>query len=122
VDDLGVRSDETSAQQRCDAWTESYPGLVIDVDDIRMRWQQVAVHLDERGRRLFAANEALAWHYGGVTATAEATGLARRTINRGMRELRSSRSEIAGPDPPAPVGGARARWRTSRICRRRLRR
>jgi hypothetical protein len=49
---------------------------VIDIDDIRMRWQHVAVHLDERGRRLFAANEALGWHYGGVTATAEATGLA----------------------------------------------
>jgi hypothetical protein len=69
---------------------------VIDIDDIRMRWQHVAVHLDERGRRLFAANEALGWHYGGVTATAEATGLARSTINRGIRELRSSRSEIAG--------------------------
>jgi hypothetical protein len=69
---------------------------VIDIDDIRMRWQQVALHLDERGRRLFAANEALAWHYGGVTATAEATGVARSTINRGIRELRSSRSEIAG--------------------------
>jgi hypothetical protein len=69
---------------------------VIDIDDIRMRWQHVAVHLDKRGRRLFAANEALGWHYGGVTATAEATGLARSTINRGIRELRSSRSEIAG--------------------------
>ena len=71
---------------------------MIDIDDIRMRWQHVAVHLDERGRRLFAANEALGWHYGGVTATAEATGLARSTINRGIRELRSSRSEIAAPD------------------------
>jgi len=35
-------------------------------------------------RHLFAANEALGWHYGGVTATAEATGLARSTINRGI--------------------------------------
>src|ERR1051325_6870706 len=61
-----------------------------------MRWQHVAVHLDERGRRLFAANEALGWHYGGVTATAEATGLARSTSNRRIRELRWSRSEIAG--------------------------
>jgi hypothetical protein len=94
---------------------------MIDIDDIRMRWQRVSVHLDERGRRLFAANEALAWHYGGVTATVEATGLARSTINRGIRELRSSGSEIVGRIR-GPVGGARARWRTSRICRRRLRR
>ncbi len=50
---------------------ESYPWRVIDIDDIRMRWQHVAVDLDERGRRLFAANEALAHGYGGVTSTAE---------------------------------------------------
>jgi len=69
---------------------------VIDVDDIRQRWLHVAVHLDERGRRLFAANEALAQHYGGVTAAAQATGLARSTINRGIRELRSARPDIVG--------------------------
>jgi hypothetical protein len=69
---------------------------VIDIDDIRLRWRHVAVLLDERGRRLFAANEALAQHYGGVTATAQATGLARSTINRGIRELRSARPDIAG--------------------------
>jgi hypothetical protein len=51
--------------------------------------------LDERGRRLFVANEALAHGYGG-TATAAATGLARSTINRGIRELRSGRTGIAG--------------------------
>jgi hypothetical protein len=49
---------------------------VIDVDDIRWRWQQAENFLDERGRRLFAANEALAQGRGGVTATAAATGLA----------------------------------------------
>ena len=69
---------------------------MIDVDDIRQRWLHVAVHLDERGRRLFAANEALAQHYGGVTAAAQATGLARSTINRGIRELRSARPDIVG--------------------------
>src|SRR5690349_19499413 len=80
-----------------------------------MRWQHVAVHLDERGRRLFAANEALGWHYGGVTATAEATGLARSTINRGIRELRSSRSEIAGRIRRPGGGNERCRRSTSRV-------
>ena len=51
----------------------------------------LAEFLDERGRRLFAANEALAHGYGGVTATARATGLARSTINRGIAELRVRR-------------------------------
>jgi hypothetical protein len=67
---------------------------VIDIDDIRCRYRQAAGFLDERGRRLFAANEALAQGYGGVTATATATGLARSTINDGIRELRAGRNDI----------------------------
>ena len=67
---------------------------MIDVDDIRLRWRQAETFLDERGRRLLAANEALAHGYGGVSAVAKATGLARSTINRGIRELRLGRNEI----------------------------
>jgi hypothetical protein len=67
---------------------------VINLDDIRSRWQLVAPFLDERGRRLFAANEALALGFGGVTATALATGIARSTINRGIDELQSARNDI----------------------------
>jgi Rhodopirellula transposase DDE domain len=67
---------------------------VIDIDDIGLRWRQAEAFLDERGRCLLAANEALAHGYGGVSAVAMATGLARSTINRGMRELRLGRNEI----------------------------
>jgi hypothetical protein len=67
---------------------------MIDLEDIRCRYQGTAAFLDERGRRLFAANEALAQGFGGVTATAAATGLARSTINRGIRELRSGQNPI----------------------------
>jgi hypothetical protein len=67
---------------------------VIDIADIRGRWRKAAAFLDERGRRLFAANEALAQGRGGVTATSIATGLARSTIDRGMQELRSARNEL----------------------------
>ncbi len=62
---------------------------MIDLEDIRRRYRHAKEFLDERGRRLFAANEAMAQGYGGVTATAAATGLARSTINRGIRELQS---------------------------------
>jgi hypothetical protein len=31
---------------------------VIDLAAMRMRWEQAAPFLDERGRRVFAANEA----------------------------------------------------------------
>jgi Rhodopirellula transposase DDE domain len=67
---------------------------VIDVDDIQLRWQQTAPLLDERGRRLFAANEAMAHGYGGVMAVSAATGLARSTINRGIREGCANRNEV----------------------------
>jgi hypothetical protein len=67
---------------------------VFDVADIRGRWRKAVTFLDERGRRLFAANEALALGDGGVTAASIATGLARSTINRGMQELRSARNDL----------------------------
>ena len=50
--------------------------------------------LDERRRRLFAANEAISLGRGGVTAVAAASGLARSTINRGVAELKAARNEI----------------------------
>jgi Rhodopirellula transposase DDE domain len=80
------------------AWGDAdraiYSDAVIDLTAMRLRWEQSAPFLDERGRRLFAANEAQREGAGGVTALSKATGLARSTINRGMRELRSGRNEI----------------------------
>ena len=67
---------------------------MINLDDIGVRWQQTAGFLDERARRLFAANEAMAHGHGGVTAVSQATGLARSTINRGIQEVRSACNEI----------------------------
>jgi DDE family transposase len=66
---------------------------VIDIDGIRGRYRKAIAFLDERGRRLFAANEAIAAGHGGVTATSVATGLARSTINRGIAELRAGRQD-----------------------------
>jgi Rhodopirellula transposase DDE domain len=80
---------------------------VFDIDDIRSRWQLSAPFLDERGRRLFAANESLALGLGGVTATARATGMARSTINRGLQELRSAGNTI-GRRVRRPGGGRKS--------------
>ncbi|MGE0579284.1 ISAzo13 family transposase [Reyranella sp.] len=65
-----------------------------DVDALRTRYRRIAGFLDERGRRLFAANEALAFGRGGVTAVAAATGVARSTINRGIAELKAGNDEL----------------------------
>ena len=69
---------------------------MIDVSDIRTRFERLEPFLDERGRRLFAANEAMSLGYGGVTAVSVATGIARSTINRAIGELKVGRNELAG--------------------------
>jgi hypothetical protein len=69
---------------------------MIDVDAIRARYEQMAPFLDERGRRLFVASEALSRGHGGVTAVAAATRMARSTINRGMAELKAGHDDLGG--------------------------
>ena len=63
---------------------------------IRVKFDRVKDSLDERTRRLWAANEAAALGHGGVAAVARATGVARRTIGSGLKELRGDRE---GPGP-----------------------
>jgi len=52
-----------------------------------MRFEALAPVLDEQGRRRFAAAEAMAAGWGGVSAVMRATGIARSTIRRGLDEL-----------------------------------
>jgi hypothetical protein len=61
---------------------------MIDEKPIRIRHQAVRPSLDERGRRLHAAAEAVSAGYGGVAATARATKVARSTIGRGIKDLK----------------------------------
>ena len=68
----------------------------MDTDGLRCRFQRLEPFLDERGRRLFAANEALALGRGGVTAVSAATGIARSTINRGIAELKGLAATVGG--------------------------
>ena len=62
---------------------------MIDIPAIKARFEALALALDEKGRRLFAASEARAAGRGGVVAVSRATGLARSTIDRGLADLRS---------------------------------
>ena len=54
--------------------------------------------LSEQARRLWAATEALALGYGGISTVARATGLSHPTIRAGIRELRHG--PVAAPSPP----------------------
>jgi hypothetical protein len=60
---------------------------MINVSAIRERFEAVGGGLNERSRRLFAAAEAKTGGYGGITATSRATGIARSTIGRGLKDL-----------------------------------
>jgi Rhodopirellula transposase DDE domain len=81
---------------------------VIDDAAIRLRYEALDPILDERGRRRFAAAEALAAGRGGVTAVARITGVARSTIDRGLAELRGDAAPAALAPPAGPAGGTPA--------------
>jgi transposase len=57
--------------------------------EVAKRYEQLRGSLNERSRRLFAASEALAYGYGGITMVSEAIGIAPSTIGRGLVELRA---------------------------------
>jgi hypothetical protein len=54
---------------------------------VRRRFAALAPTLNERQRRLWAAAEAKALGYGGITTVEHATGVSRRAIRIGLREL-----------------------------------
>ncbi len=60
------------------------------------KFARIRPHLNEASLRLWAANEALALGYGGVSAVARATALSRTTIHAGMAELGNA---VAVPEP-----------------------
>jgi len=68
-----------------------------DITLIRQKFAALDPVMDERVRRQWAAAEAAAYGWGGVSAVALATGLARNTIAAGGRELRA---QAENPDQP----------------------
>src|SRR5579863_505876 len=54
---------------------------------LKQKFALIWPHLDERARRMMAANEARQLGYGGVSSVSRACGLSRVTITKGMREL-----------------------------------
>ena len=54
---------------------------------IKRRFERVARELNERTRRLVAASEAMAMGWGGISAVSRATGLSRKAISHGIKEL-----------------------------------
>lgn len=56
---------------------------------LREKYLALKVHFNERSRRIWAATEARAVGYGGVSAVARATGMSVNTVRKGLTELDS---------------------------------
>lgn len=76
-------------------------------NSIKRRFEKIAAQLTEKGRRQWAAAEAEELGYGGVAAVSRATGLAPRTIKRGISELSSTPKDASGRHR-TPGGGRKS--------------
>ncbi|MDR1250855.1 MAG: hypothetical protein LBK62_01685 [Treponema sp.] len=76
------------------------------VERLRRKWDAMQNHLDERGRRIWAASEAEALGHGGVTIVYEATGMSRIAITQGIAEM-AHPQDAAPPDRARMFGGGR---------------
>lgn len=74
---------------------------------IQRRFELLAPGLDERQRRLLAASEAMVLGRGGGVAVSRATGVSRRVIRAGIRELQAPES-LASGRVRRPGGGRRS--------------
>jgi hypothetical protein len=77
----------------------------VDVGLCRAKYKALAPTLTERARRIWAATEARAAGWGGITGVARATGIAYSTIQRGLQEL-TAKGQLA-PDRIRRPGGGR---------------
>ena len=64
--------------------------------ELTAKFQAVWPLLDERTRRLLAANEAMALGYGGVSLVQRACGLSRKAIANGIREIEDGTASGGG--------------------------
>ena len=76
------------------------------VELIRHKYSALAPLLNERTRRCWAATEAQALGYGGISIVAEALGIARGTIHAGLREVQERGTEVV-PQRIRSFGGGR---------------
>ncbi len=78
------------------------------VEWIREKYERLLPVMNERARRRWVATEALSLGWGGVTAVSDATGLTRKTIHFGIRELEAEAADPGLPLPPDRVRRAGA--------------
>jgi hypothetical protein len=63
-------------------------------EEIKERFEKLSPFINERQRRLFAAAEALTIGYGGISIVSRATGICRKSISDGCKELKNPDNKI----------------------------
>ena len=76
------------------------------VERIRRKFRVLRPRMDERLRRQWAATEAAALGWGGISTVVAATGLSHNTVDRGIREL-AGRLRVSAADGIRRKGGGR---------------
>ena len=82
------------------------------IGQIESKYRSLASVLDERSRRHWAASEARAYGWGGVSAVSDATGMSVNTIRKGLAELEARDAD--------PDGEVTSRLRKAGAGRKRL--
>ena len=77
----------------------------MDAESIQKRFEILEPFLDERLRRLVAASEARSIGYGGVSIVSRATGVSRRAITLGHKELDEGQAGVVSDRIRKPGGG-----------------
>jgi transposase len=79
----------------------------MDQDAISWKFSILKEEMDERLQRLWAASEAKALKWGGISRVAKATGLSRTTITAGQREIETLPNGKEGAHRIRRPGGGR---------------
>src|SRR5215813_11163903 len=94
------------------------------ISQIRTKYESLAAIMDEKVRRHWAATEATALGWGGISAVAEATGLSRNTILAGIKEVMQGSQIFESLNQPSrvrvPGGGRKPLNETDRRLQRDL--
>jgi transposase len=101
--------------------------VMVDTDtisQINTKYKALAPIMNEKVRRHWAASEALALGWGGVSAVSQATGLSRTTIQIGIRELQQPALSALAPTTEirlrSPGAGRKPLTETDRRLQRTL--
>ena len=80
------------------------PVGIDQINIVKRKYDALRSFLNERGRRLWAATEAVSFGYGGIHLVCKATGLSTATVSKGIKEFRGA---AAPSDRVRNKGGGR---------------